>query len=114
MSDKTLVRTGIDDLHFNDLRDTFATRLQNEGVDWEVRQFLLGHKMQGETATYSHGGKGWDAKVREAVKRLERYEVDARVDASVTIQSPRPSQVVERYGAEAQNRTADTSLFRAA
>jgi len=113
MWDKTLVRTGIDDLHFNDLRHTFATRLQNEGVDWEVRQFLLGHTMHGETATYSHGGKGWEAKVREAVKRLERYEVDARVDARVSIQSPRPSQRVERYGAEAQNRTADTSLFRA-
>ena len=58
------------DLHFHDLRHTFATRLQRLGVDYEVRQALLGHKMPGMTARYSHGGPEWEAKIREAVKKL--------------------------------------------
>jgi len=51
---------------------TSTTRLQRLGVDYEVRQALLGHKMPGMTAAYSHGGPEWDAKLREAVKRLEK------------------------------------------
>ncbi|WP_173051410.1 tyrosine-type recombinase/integrase [Nitrospira sp. KM1] len=53
----------IQDLHFHDLRHTFTTRLQSLGVDYEVRQTLLGHRMPGMTATYSHGGPEWDAKL---------------------------------------------------
>ncbi len=60
----------VSDLHFHDLRHTFATRLQRLGVDYEVRQALLGHKMPGMTARYSHGGPEWEAKIREAVKKL--------------------------------------------
>jgi integrase len=40
------------ELHFHDLRHTFATRLQRLGVDYEIRQTLLGHKMPGMTANY--------------------------------------------------------------
>ncbi len=80
-----------------------------KGWTMKCGSMCLAITMRGETADYSHGGKGWDAKLREAVTRLERHEVDASVSASHS----RPSQVVERYGAEAQNRTADTSLFRA-
>jgi integrase len=55
-------RGGIQGLHFHDLRHTFATRLQWLGVDYEVRQALLGHKMPGMTADYSHGdGAGPEA-----------------------------------------------------
>jgi integrase len=50
-------RAKIVDLHFHDLRHTFATRLQRVGVDYEVRQALLGHKMPDITADYSHGGR---------------------------------------------------------
>ena len=70
--DNTCQRAGIHDLHFHDLRHTFATRLQRLGVDYEVRQALLGHRMPGMTATYSHGGPEWDAKLREGVRRLEK------------------------------------------
>ena len=61
----------IQDLHFHDLRHTFATRLQGLGVDYEVRQALLGHRMPGMTASYSHGGPAWDQKLREAVTKLD-------------------------------------------
>ena len=65
-------RTKVVDLHFHDLRHTFATRLQGLGVDYEVRQALLGHKMPGITATYSHGGPDWDRKLRQAVTMLDQ------------------------------------------
>ena len=41
------------------------------GVDYEVRQTLLGHRMPGMTANYSHGGPGWNRKLRAAVEMLE-------------------------------------------
>ena len=62
----------IQDLRFHDLRHTFTTRLQGLGVDYEVRQALLGHRMPGMTATYSHGGPAWDDKLRQAVNQLHQ------------------------------------------
>ena len=61
----------VPDLHFHDLRHTFTTRLQGLGVDYEVRQALLGHRMPGMTASYSHGGPEWDQKLRDAVSWLD-------------------------------------------
>lgn len=69
---ETYRRVGIHDLHFHDLRHTFATRLQRIGVDYGVRQALLGHRMPGMTANYSHGGPEWDRKLRSAVEGLEK------------------------------------------
>ncbi len=67
---RAMARAGIANLHFHDLKHTFLTRLQNLHVDYEVRQWLGGHKMKGVTADYSHGGEGWDKKLRNAVTRL--------------------------------------------
>jgi integrase len=62
----------VQDLHFHDLRHTFATRLQNVGVSLEVRSALLGHSTKAVmTSQYSHGGHGWNLKLREAVTLLE-------------------------------------------
>jgi integrase len=68
----------VTDLHFHDLRHTFATWLQNLGVPLEVRATLLGHRIRGGsdglgeamTSRYSHGGHGWNQQLREAVTRL--------------------------------------------
>jgi len=67
---RAMRRAGIEDLHFHDLKHTFLTWLQNLHVDYEVRQWLGGHKMKGVTADYSHGGEGWDQKLRNAVNSL--------------------------------------------
>jgi integrase len=70
-------RVKVQDLHFHDLRHTFATRLQNLGVGLEVRAQLLGHRLRGlqgqttMTSAYSHGGPGWNAELRRAVTLLE-------------------------------------------
>jgi len=56
------------DLHFHDLRHTFATWLQDLDVSYEVRQILLGHRVKGTTFDYSHGGK---LALRRAVTLLE-------------------------------------------
>ena len=74
-------RAKIQDLHFHDLRHTFATRLQNLGVSLEIRSALLGHKVRGSgiesfgseamTSRYSHGGYGWNQELRRAVTLLE-------------------------------------------
>jgi integrase len=70
----------VNDLHFHDLRHTFATWLQNLGVPLEVRATLLGHRLQGSgtdqlggevmTSRYSHGGYGWNQQLRHAVTLL--------------------------------------------
>jgi len=70
----------VTDLHFHDLRHTFATWLQNLGVPLEVRATLLGHRLHGGgtdqlggeamTSRYSHGGYGWNQQLRFAVTLL--------------------------------------------
>ena len=69
---RTCQRAGIEDLHIHDLRHTFGTWLQEVGTDYEVRQVLLGHRMPGTTELYSHGGKEFDRKVRQAVDYLAK------------------------------------------
>ena len=72
----TCRRAGIEDLHFHDLRHTFGTWLQEVGTDYEVRQVLLGHRMPGTTERYSHGGKAFDARMRDAVDKMaEKFDL---------------------------------------
>lgn len=47
-------KAGIQDLHFHDLRHTFATRLAQRGVELYAIQRLLGHKTIAMSARYSH------------------------------------------------------------
>jgi integrase len=63
------------DLHFHNLRHTFATWLQNLGVPLELLAALLGHRLRGTghdqlggesmTAAYSHGGYGWNQQLKQ-------------------------------------------------
>ena len=102
-------RAKVVNLHFHDLRHTFATWLQNLGVAYEVRQALLGHRMPGMTARYSHGGPEWNRKLREAVTLLDQgYPLSYGLSYDSAVNSER-RQLIEN-GAEGQNRTVDTSL----
>ena len=49
-----LTRAGIADLHFHDLRHTFASRLVMNGVDLYRVQILMGHKTPAMTLRYAH------------------------------------------------------------
>jgi hypothetical protein len=112
--DATCTRASIQDLHFHDLRHTFATRLQRLGVDYEVRQALLGHKMPGMTAVYSHGGPEWDQKLRDAVTRLEKahplsYELSYRPKVAMG----ESAEHIVLFGEPAGTRTQGPRLKRA-
>jgi integrase len=61
-------RAGID-LHTHSLRDYFATRLVDEGVDLEIIRRLLGHTSLNVTRRYL---ARTDKQRREAVNRLEK------------------------------------------
>ena len=64
---ETIARAGVHDLHFHDLRHTFATWLLEAGVDYIVIEKLLGHRLPGTGDLYIHD---WDARLRDAVSRL--------------------------------------------
>lgn len=66
-------RANVKDLHFHDLRHVFSTVLQNHGVNYEVRQWLLGHRMPGKTGDYSHGSQQWNITLRQAVTALDGF-----------------------------------------
>lgn len=65
-------RAGVANLHLHDLKRTFGTWLEEEGVPFEIRQMLLGHRMPRPTKIYSQGGKKTQAKLRDAVTLLEK------------------------------------------
>jgi integrase len=58
---------GIVNLHFHDLRHTFASRLVMRGVDLYRAQTLLGHKPARMTQRYAHLSPDG---LREAVEAL--------------------------------------------
>lgn len=116
-------RAGVHDLHFHDLRHTAATWLGEAGVEYATIEKLLGHKLRGTGELYIHD---WKTKLRTAVTTLQRTVVERLVMASQDerVRSVgRDGQLVDSYkneqlrkwlvyGAEGQNRTVDTSLFR--
>jgi integrase len=59
----------IADLHFHDLRHTFATRLVQAGVDLYKVQRLLGHKSPSMTQRYAHH---YPESLRDGVEILDR------------------------------------------
>jgi integrase len=74
---RVCVKAKIGDLHFHDLRHTFATRIVQAGEDVYKVQRLLGHKTSSMTARYAHHNA---ESLRSAVEVLDRLN-------SVTIQS---------------------------
>jgi len=63
----------IEDLHFHDLRHTFATRIVQVGVDLYKVQRLLGHKSPQMTQRYAHH---YPESLRDGVEALERVSTN--------------------------------------
>lgn len=68
---RVCVKAGIEDLHFHDLRHTFATRLIQAGEDIYSVQKLLGHKTLSMTARYAHHSI---ESLRSTVETLDRLD----------------------------------------
>lgn len=65
------IKAGLDDLHFHDLRHTFATRLIQAGIDLYTVQRLLGQKTPGMTQRYAHHSA---ESLRSSVEALDKLE----------------------------------------
>ena len=117
---ETCKRAGVHDLYFHGLRHTFATWLLEAGVDYIVIEKLLGHKLPGTGDLYIHE---WNWRLRDAVTKLQELtEVLLREEKPVQVPTCGATLRVRTIwkgcksaenGAEGQNRTVDTSLFRA-
>ena len=92
------------------------------GIDYAVIEKLLGPRLHGMGEGYIHN---WEHRLREAVRNLEAIvarelsdtaqEIGKRVDSCGQLGSYENFEFLSGgfYGAEGQNRTVDTSLFRA-
>jgi integrase len=67
----------IADMHWHDLRHTFASRLVMSGVDLRTVQELMGHKTIAMTVRYSHLAR---THLQEAVERLSARRTDTSTD----------------------------------
>ncbi len=68
----------IEDLHFHDLRHTFATRLVQAGVDLYKVQRLLGHKSPMMTQRYAHH---FPESLRDGVEILDQKRAVSTISA---------------------------------
>ncbi|SLM48082.1 putative Integrase [Nitrospira japonica] len=68
----------IENLHFHDLRHTFATRLVQAGVDLYKVQRLLGHKSPSMTQRYAHH---FPESLRDGVEILDRQRLISTISA---------------------------------
>lgn len=68
----------IADLHFHDLRHTFATRLTQGGIDLYKVQRLLGHKSPIMTQRYAHH---YPETLRDGVEYLDRAKAVSTISA---------------------------------
>ncbi|HJY86645.1 MAG TPA: site-specific integrase, partial [Candidatus Acidoferrales bacterium] len=77
--EKAVQAAGIQNLHWHDLRHTFASRLVMAGVPLRAVQVLMGHKRIETTLRYSHLG---EAHLYEAVERLTENPTATRTATS--------------------------------
>jgi site-specific recombinase XerD len=75
--ERAVYSAGIENLHWHDLRHTFASRLVMAGVDLRTVQELLGHKTIGMTVRYSHLAP---THLHEAIERLAAKPTDTTTD----------------------------------
>jgi integrase len=68
--DRAVNKAGLEDLHFHDLRHTFATRLVQAGEDLYKVQRLLGHKSIKMTERYAHHSP---ESLKSAAAALDNY-----------------------------------------
>jgi integrase len=86
-----LKRAGITNLHFHDLRHTFATRYMMAGGNLFSLQTLLGHKTAAMVQRYAHlDEKHLQAEVERLVVRKAKSgeQLDAEMSEMVVIQPP--------------------------
>jgi integrase len=74
-----LKRVGIENLHFHDLRHTFATRYMEAGGDLFTLQKLLGHKTAAMVQRYAHLS---DAHLKAEVERVAAWPKQDVVEKS--------------------------------
>jgi integrase len=75
--ERAVKKAGIRDLHFHDLRHTFATRLVQAGVDLLAVKSLLGHRSLKMTERYAHH---YPESLRPSVKVLDACYNSATVE----------------------------------
>ena len=89
-----LTRADLHDVHFHDLRHTFATRLVQSGVDLYKVQRLLGHKTPMMTQRYAHH---YPESLRDGVEILDRHrEPDTKLTTVAGSWKAGVSQVFEK------------------
>jgi integrase len=77
--EESVLRCGVRNFRWHDLRHTFASRLVMKGVPLRSVQTLLGHKRIETTLRYTHLG---EAHLLEAVERLTEEPTDTNTDTS--------------------------------
>jgi integrase len=89
---RALARAGLSDLHFHDLRHTFASQSMMAGGELYSLRDILGHKTIAMTQRYAHLSPAYK---RAMVDRMEQIWTKSSVQP---VGSPAPSILADSFG----------------
>lgn len=91
---KALGRAALTDLHFHDLRHTFASQWMMAGGDLYVLRSILGHKSIAMTQRYAHLSPGYK---KAMVERMEQIWAKPIIKATEKTIAKRPRRLLQRH-----------------
>ncbi len=99
-------RAGISDLHFHDLRHTFASQFMMAGGELYVLKEILGHKSINMTQRYSHLSPAYKVKAIDRMNTLW-LRLGAVLHSSKTLPEPTPVTTASQLPSAATPRMAE-------
>jgi integrase len=94
---KALGRAGISDLHFHDLRHTFASQWMMAGGELYALQNILGHKSAAMTQRYAHLSPAYKRKMVDRMEQIWAKPASRPAEMPITVPEGNRRRLLKRH-----------------